>query len=48
MEEKAMPIEIVIDEDIVDEPFYVQDEVSPYDTEFPIKLLSGALERKKE
>lgn len=48
MEEKNMPIEIVIDECLMDEPFYVMDEISPYDTEFPIKLLAGALERKKE
>lgn len=31
MEEKAMPIEIVIDENIVNEPFYIYDEVSPKD-----------------
>lgn len=48
MDEKTRPIEIVIDENFVDEPFYAMEEISPYDSAFPIKLLSGALERKRE
>lgn len=48
MDEKTRPIEIVIDEDFIDEPFYTMEEISPYDSAFPIKFLSGALERKRE
>lgn len=48
MDEQTRPIEIVIDENFVDEPFYAMEEISPYDSAFPIKLLSGALERKRE
>lgn len=48
MDEKTRPIEIVIDEDFIDEPFYTMEEISPYDSAFPIKFLSGALKRKRE
>lgn len=46
--DKKMPTEIIIDEGFTNEPFYSLESISPYDDSFPIKMLSSALDRKKE
>ena len=48
IDDMRMPIEIFINENWEEEQYSDMEEISPYDSSFPIKFLSGALERKSE
>lgn len=48
MDETKNTVEIKLNEDLAIEPFYDIEELSLYDPSFSMKLLSGALNRKKE